>query len=187
MTDGRGSTGAAIHGSRTRCTVSAGLAISGAIVVAVATFLPWYRWSFGGLKLTRFGPNLYELGSSSGAGWNPIASVFVDIGAAVLLLSGLLVLLGRDHLARLAPAGMSIGVLVVIVSSVMVQSPHINGFHSFAGDIQPLLLQRGPGLFVALAGTALGVAALVVLVVTPRLRAIHNVEPSAGVRAPLLS
>lgn len=178
--------GGAIHSSRTSRTVSAWLAISGSIVVAVATFLPWYQRSIGGVRLTRFAPNLYELGSF--ARWNSFAPVFVDAGAALLLLSGLFVLLGREPFAKPASAGMSIAVLVVIVSSVIVRGPRaFNESHLLLGYFGPVGAQRGPGLFIALAGAALGVAALVVLVTKPRWSEIHNAEPSTGVRAPVPS
>src|SRR5579863_4616627 len=91
----------AVQGTRSKLTSSAGLAIGGAVIVVVGTFLPWYQRTVGDVTLAHFGRNLYELGPISAAPWNSIAPVFVDAGAAVLLLSGLLVLLGRDQAARL--------------------------------------------------------------------------------------
>ena len=186
MTQGRDSNGATINRSRTRRAVPGGLAIGGAILVVVATFLPWYQWSAGGFKVTRFGPNLYELGSI--ARWNSVAPVFVIAGVVLLLLSGLLVLLGREDLLRPTTVGMSIGVLAVIVGSVTIQSPRaFDESHQLLGLLASVTVQRGPGLFVALAGAALGAASLVLLLVSPHRREIHNAEPSSGVRAPVPS
>jgi hypothetical protein len=183
MAQDRSSVGAATDTSRTSRTIAAWLAISGAIVVAVATFLPWYQRGIG--SVTRFGSNLYEL--SSFARWNPIAAVFVDAGAVLLLLSGFFVLLGRDHVGRPASAGMSIGVLAVIVGSVLVHGPRAFNENSLLGLFASVHVQRGPGLFVALTGAVLGVAALVVLVRTPQRREIHKDGPSTEVRAPVPS
>ena len=108
------------------------------------------------------GPNLYELASFSR--WNSIAPVVVIAGVALLLLSGLFAVLGREHYVRPASAGMSIGILAVIVGSVTIQSPRaFNENHQLLSLILSVTVQRGPGLFVALAGAALGMAALVLL------------------------
>ncbi len=161
-------------------TVSAGLAISGAIVVTIATSLPWYLWGQGGPRRSPFSPNLYGLGSLPGPRWNSIAPVFVDVGAALLLLSGLLFIIGHGRYSRSAPAALCIGVLVVIVSSLKVQSPRVFN-HLFLSLIQSVSVPRGPGLYVGLAGAALGLAALVPRVAGPVGHLIHNADRSTGI------
>lgn len=152
--------------------------MSGATVVAIATFLPWYRWGQGGVRLTSFSPNLYGLGSLPGPHWNSIAPDVVEAGVALLLLSGLLLLLGHERSSRWAPAAMCTGASVVIVSSVMVRSPRVLN-HSLVGLSRPFEVPRGPGLVVALAGAALGLAALVPLVARPVGRVLQDVEQSS--------
>jgi hypothetical protein len=164
--------------------VSGGLAISGAIVVVIATFLPWYRWSLPGVfasvagtsdrtRPALFSPNLYGLGSSPDPGWNSIAPVFVDAAAALLLLAGLLLLLGHVRYLRSAITAVCISVVVVVASSVMVRTPKSN-WHSPISLVGPIAVPRGPGLFVALVGAALGAVSLVLLVATPVGRVTHN-------------
>lgn len=179
------SAGEAMEGATSR-TVAGALAIGAAVVVTIATFLPWYQWGAGGPRRTAFGPNLYQVGSWRTPTWDSLAPYFVDVGAALLLFAGLLVMLRPRLFVRLTPAVISVGAVVVVVSSVLVRPPVVYS-DLFAGLTQIVGASRGPGLVVGLAGASLALAALAILVAGPLGRRWHRRVPSARMPTPLPS
>ena len=144
--------------------VACGLAVSGASLVVVATFLTWFdvAWFRGAPMTFHTSFNLYQLSSLSTSHWNSLAPAFILAGAAILALSGVTAVASSrlGNFTRWSLLAMLIGVVLVSASSLLVQVPKLYGAFGINAS-------HGPGLWIALVGAGRGRAGFIALATIP--------------------